>query len=256
MTVGRERRAVGAGNHVERAPDRADRRAPGARGRRGRAPDEKRPEPGTPVSFDEELTAAKLKPEPVKNPVKPADSPRRPCRARRCRDAGGRDAAPAPPPAPATTTPAPATTAPAPAPTRGARSTAPTAAQPAATPPAATAPAAAAARGHGCRAWPGSSGRGADCAPPRPSPAAPPKPADAAVPASPSLCRARRDQQGPARRRLGAAVAPARAAGAAAGAARRGSPNGRGPRVGPAATATTYNVYRGEDLMQPLNPRR
>jgi len=37
-------------------------------------PDEKRPEPGTPVTFDEELTGQKLQPEPVKTPAKPAPS--------------------------------------------------------------------------------------------------------------------------------------------------------------------------------------
>ena len=116
-------------------------------------PDEKRPEPGSPVTFDEELTTQKLTPVEVQTPPPPA---RHTC--------GGDDhlrrlpaatapaaAAPLATTTPAATTPAPATTPAAPtittpppaATTAAPAQTAPAAAQPPATPPAATAPAAA-----------------------------------------------------------------------------------------------------------------
>ena len=90
------------------------------------APGESRPEPGTPVTFDEQLTPVKLKPEPVKTPVKPAG------------------------PAPAAAAPVPAAGAPAtpgtaqPAAAPGATPAPTGAAPPTAPPPAATAPATAA----------------------------------------------------------------------------------------------------------------
>ena len=73
-------------------------------------PDEKRPEPGSPVTFDEELTTQKLTPVEVQTPPPPARAP----------PAAATPAATAPAAAatPATTTPAPATTTPAPAPTQ------------------------------------------------------------------------------------------------------------------------------------------
>ena len=92
-------------------------------------PDEKRPAPGSPVTFDEQLTAAALKPEPVKKPVKPAAAP-----------------VTTPPLTPATTPPpttppatAPPATAPPPTPTPATAAT-PPAAGPPGTPPAAAAP--------------------------------------------------------------------------------------------------------------------
>jgi hypothetical protein len=81
-------------------------------------PDEKRPAPGSPVTFDEQLTAAILKPEPVKNPVKPAAT-----------------SVTTPPLTPATAAPGP--------PAAAAPATAPAAAPAAAGPPATPQPAAA-----------------------------------------------------------------------------------------------------------------
>src|SRR4029453_19257457 len=98
------------------------------------APGESRPEPGTPVTFDEELTAAKVKPEPVKTPANPVvPQP---------------GAAAAVPPAAGAPAPAAGVPAAAPAPPPGGPPTPAPAAQPPATtavPPAAAAPAAAAA---------------------------------------------------------------------------------------------------------------
>lgn len=115
------------------------------------APGESRPEPGTPVTFDEELTAARLKPEPVKTPVKPA-APQPgaaaavPPAAAAPTPAATASPGPATPPPPAPTAPAPTgpATAPAATPPGAAR---PATTQPATTPPAA-APAAAPARIH------------------------------------------------------------------------------------------------------------
>ena len=175
------------------------------------APDEKRPEPGTAVSFDEELTAAKLKPEPVKNPVKPpvpratvpgaAATPAaagRRARGRRARDRRSGAAAPA--------TAAPATAAPA---TAAPATAAPATAAPATTPPAAAAPR------HGTAGHaPGGCGRAGSQACP------------------PPLHRARRHQRRPARHRIGAAGDPAgRSAGAAAGRQGASDRARRGPRM-------------------------
>ncbi len=81
------------------------------------APGESRPEPGTPVTFDEDLTAAKLKPEPVKTPAKPAVP--QPGAAAAVPPAAGAPAPPtAAPPAPTAAPPAPPTAAP-PAPPYG-----------------------------------------------------------------------------------------------------------------------------------------
>jgi predicted small lipoprotein YifL len=89
------------------------------------APAESRPEPGTPVTFDEELTAAKVKAEPVKTPAKPVVP--KPGAAAAVPPAAGAPAPPtAAPPAPTTAAPAPPTAAP----------TAPPTAAPAAQPPA------------------------------------------------------------------------------------------------------------------------
>ena len=65
------------------------------------APEESRPEPGTPVTFDEELTAAKMKPEPVKTPAKPVVP--QPGAAAAVPPAAGAPAPPAAVPAPART---------------------------------------------------------------------------------------------------------------------------------------------------------
>jgi hypothetical protein len=176
------------------------------------APDEKRPEPGTAVSFDEELTAAKLKPEPVKDPVKPP-VPRA--------TVPGADAKPGAAAAPAATPPgaaAPATAAPA-------------AAAPATTPPAATAPATA-------------------------PPATPPAAAAAPVPKHVRrLYIARGVTKGG---RPGTASAPL----AIPLVDLPTPPQDANARVTERAvvlewtaadTPTSYNVYRGDDLMQPLN---
>ena len=114
-------------------------------------PDEKRPEPGTPVTFDEELTAEKLKPEPVKAPVKPVVPA-----------AAAVPATPAPGVTPAPATPAAA----------GATPTAPPATPPVAAPPA---------------AQPGAPAAPATAPPAAPAPgaaAAPPAPVTAAAPAA------------------------------------------------------------------------
>ena len=205
-------------------------------------PDEKRPEPGTPVTFDEELTAQKLTPVAVQTPAPPATAacaPRRlpPAARRRCRDAGDhhrrrhRSAH-----------------------TSGTRSTAPAAAQPAATPPAATAPAAA---GAATVAAPG------QAPPPRlrllppPRPSRPRRPAGDGAVHAPFVCRAWRDPQGAGRERV---VEPPVAAARAAGAAAEGLFSARVSETAvtvewdAVATATAYNVYRGDDVLQPVNP--
>jgi hypothetical protein len=199
------------------------------------APGESRPEPGTPVTFEEELTPAKLKPEPVKTPVKPA--PSRPGAAT---------------PTPATPTPA---TPPAGAPAAGAPPAgAPPAATPTTTPPTPTPPA---------------------VAPPTTTP-----PAGAAAPAAPPPAAAPAPGA-PARR---AAAAPARThvrrIYMARGMTRRGRPGAASAQLsipladlppppkdvktrvtenavvvewGAADTATGYNVYRGDEVVQPMN---
>ena len=116
------------------------------------APGESRPEPGTPVTFDEELTPARLKPEPVKTPVKPA-APQPGAAAAVPPAAGTPTPAATAPPGPTTPPPTPTAAAPTgPAPTAPAvtppGAAPPATTQPATTQPAATAPAAAPARTH------------------------------------------------------------------------------------------------------------
>lgn len=186
------------------------------------APGESRPEPGTPVTFDEELTPARLKPEPVKTPVKPAAP--QPGAAAAVPPAAGAPT-PAATASPGPTTPPPSPTAPAPAgpaPTAAA-ATAPGAAPPPATPPATTAP--------------------------------------ASAPATPARTHVRRIYM-------------------ARGMTRGGRPGAASPQLsiplvdlpppptdvktrvtetavilewGAADSATGYNVYRGDDVVQPIN---
>jgi hypothetical protein len=199
-------------------------------------PDEKRPEPGTPVTFDEELTKQKLTPIEVKTPAPPPA------------------VAPTAPATPATTTAAPATTP-------------PPAAQPATTAPVAPAPVA-----------------------PAPAPTAPATaPAAATPPAAPGTATAAPGQAAPAAAAPAAVAAPPRPATvpyerrlyAVRGVTRKGRPGAVSPVASlplvalapapekvrvrftetavtvewdPVASATAYNVYRGEDLIQPVNP--
>ena len=187
------------------------------------APGESRPEPGTPVTFDEELTPARLKPEPVKTPVKPAAPP--PGAAAAVPPAAGAPT-PAATTSPGPTTPPPAPTAPAP--------TAPATTPPATTPPATTPPATT-----------------------QPAPTAP----AAAPAAAPARTHVRRIYM-------------------ARGMTRGGRPGAASPQLsiplvdlpppptgvktrvtetavilewGAADSATGYNVYRGDDVVQPIN---
>jgi hypothetical protein len=198
------------------------------------APGESRPEPGTPVTFDEELTPARLKPEAVKAPVKPAAP--QPAAAAAVSPAAG-----APTPA-ATTTPGAPTQPPAP--------TVPAATAPAAPAPAATAPA---------TTSPGAT------PPATTQPATtPPAAAAAAAPAAPPP---------PARTHV-------RRIYMARGMTRGGRPGAASPQLSipladlpppptdvkmrvtetavvlewsAADSATGYNVYRGDDVVQPIN---
>ena len=223
------------------------------------APGETRPEPGTPVTFDEQLTPVKLKPEPVKTPVKPAV----PAPAA----AAGVPAAGAPA-TPATAQPAAAPGA-APAPTGAAPPTAPpaTATPPAAAPPAATPPA---------------------TAPPATAPpAAPPTGAPAATAPGAGTAAGATQPAAPAAAGAVPAAAPVhpvrthvRRIYMARGMTRGNRPGGASPplsipladlplppkdlktRVTESAVvvewnaadaATAYNVYRGDDVVQPIN---
>jgi hypothetical protein len=193
------------------------------------APGESRPEPGTPVTFDEELTPARLKPEPVKTPAKPAAPPpgaaaavppAASAPAPAATATAGQATTPAPPatPAPATAapaTPAAATAAPA---TPTPATTAPAATQLATTPPAA-APAAAA-RTHVRRIYMarGMTRRG------RPGAASPQLSIPLAdLPLPPTDVKARVTES--------------------AVVLEWGAPD----------SATGYNVYRGDDVVQPVN---
>ena len=235
-------------------------------------PDEKRPEPGSPVTFDEELTREKLTPVVVKTPPPPAATP-----------APGTAAAPTPPGTAAAATPAapaataPVTPPPATAPPATAPATAPPATAPATAPPATTAPAPAAP---------------ATAAPEPTTPSAATAPATAS-PAAATPSAAAPGQAAPAAAAPGA-VPPALAAPpkpvtvpyerrlyVVRGVTRKGrtgavSPLASLPLVGLApppenvrvrfsetavtvewdavASAAAYNVYRGEDLLQPVNP--
>ena len=200
-------------------------------------PDEKRPEPGSPVTFDEELTTQKLTPVEVQTPPPPAPPAAATAPA----------ATPAAAATPATTTPAPAPTTPAPA------QTAPAAAQPAATPPAATAPAAA---GAATVAAPGQ-------APPAAAPTAAPAPAVVAAPPKPVTVPytrrlyvvrgvTRKGRTGAVSSLLSLPLVPLAPPPATVRA--RFSETAVTVEWDPVATATGYNVYRGEDLLQPVNP--
>ena len=207
------------------------------------APDDKRPAPGSTITFDEELTPEKLKPVEVKMPLEiPAVA---------AAAAAGRGGT-VPPASPATAPAAPATAAPV---TTAPATAAPATAAPATAPPATPAAAPAA-------------------TPPATSPAAPATPATGAAAAQP----------------VAAAAPPAQTPGTfpferrlyvVRGVTRTGRPGAESPRTGiplvplppaPAKVtagftekavtaaweaqpgASAYNVYRGDDVLQPVNP--
>ena len=230
-------------------------------------PDEKRPEPGSPVTFDEELTKQKLTPVEVKTPAPPPSAPTPGTTAA---------ATPASATAPATTAAAPAATAPTTTPVPAAPATAPAATTaPATTAPATTAP--------------------APAAPPPPTPPAAATPAPTAAPAAaPATGTAAAPGQAAPAGVAPAAVPPPLAAPpkpvtvpyerrlyVVRGVTRKGrtgavSPVTSLPLVGlapapenvrvrftetavtvewdPVVSAAAYNVYRGGDLLQPVNP--
>ena len=158
-------------------------------------PDEKRPEPGSPVTFDEELTTQKLTPVEVQTPPPPA-----PPAAATAPAATPAATAPAAAATPATTTPAPATTTPrAGAHDSGTRSNG-TSRRAAAGDSTGSHRSGRSGRGNGCRAWSGSSGRGSDCCPRPGRRGRAAQAGDGAVHA-PFVCRAWRDPQGAARER-------------------------------------------------------
>ena len=185
------------------------------------APDEKRPEPGTAVSFDEELTAAKLTPEPVKKPVKP------PVPRATVPGADATPAAAAPPPRSADALRR------RPRPPLRRQPLPPAAAAPATTPPAAAAPATA-------------------------PPATPPAAAAPPVPKHVRRLYIARGVTG------GGRPGPASAPLAIPLVDLPAPPQDAKGRVTERAvvlewtaadTPTSYNVYRGDDLMQPLNSK-
>jgi hypothetical protein len=196
------------------------------------APDDKRPAPGSTITFDEELTAEKLTPVEVKTPLELA--------AVAAAAAAGRGGA------------------------------APASAAAAATPPAAAAP--------------------ATTAPATAAPAAPPAAPAATPPATPPATAAAPAPAAPAAQAPAAAAPPAQKPGTfpfvrrlyvVRGVTRTGRPGAESPRTGiplvplppppPKVTAAftekavtaaweaqpgaaAYNVYRGDDLLQPVNP--
>jgi hypothetical protein len=225
-------------------------------------PDEKRPEAGTPVTFDEELTTQKLTPVPVTTPAAlPPATAAAPGAAATTAGAPTTTAATAP----ATTAPATAAAAAAPATTAPAAA-APATTAPTATAPATTTPAAAPAAGTPAPAPPATAGSATVAAPsqtPPVKPGGPPAPAAVAVPPKPATV--------PYERRLYVAR----------GVTRQGRPGAVSPLTSlplvglapppanvrvrftetvltvewdPQATATAYNVYRGDELLQPVNP--
>jgi len=196
-------------------------------------PDEKRPEPGTPVTFDEELTAQKLQPEPVKTPAKPAPSaagaatsvPAAGAPGATVPPAAGTAPAGAPPPvtpttvggAPATATGAPAATT---LPAAGAAQIPAGAAQPPGGPPAAAAGPPVPRRTYARRIY---ITRGVTSGGRRGTPSTPVAIPLVDLPAAPADIKPRVTQA--------AVILEWTAAGA----------------------STAYNVYRGDDLLQPLN---
>jgi hypothetical protein len=222
-------------------------------------PDEKRPEAGTPVTFDEELTREKLTPVEVKTPPAPAaPAPGAAAVATPAATAAAPAAtvpattapatAPAALPATPPATAAPAPTAPAP--------TAPAAApEPAATPPA-TAPAAAA-NPAAAAATPAAPGQAAPAGAPAavpPALAVPPTPAT--VPYERRLYVVR----GVTRKGRVGAVSPLTSlplvglAPPPANVRVRFTETAVTVEWDPVVPAAAYNVYRGEDLLQPVNP--
>jgi hypothetical protein len=209
------------------------------------APDEKRPEPGSPVTFDEDLTAEKLTPVEVKLPLQPVAAPL---------------TAPSGPGTPPVATPA-----------TGA--TPPPAAAPA-TPPAATAPAAKPAEPATAPAAP------ATTTPPTAKAGEmPPTAAKAGEPAAPAA-KPGEPATVPAVQKPATFPYPRRLY-VARGVTRSGRPGGVSTRTSmpvvplppppekvtatfsetaitvqwePAAGVAAYNIYRAGDLLQPINP--
>jgi hypothetical protein len=212
------------------------------------APGETRPEPGTPVTFDEELTPAKLKPEPVKTPVKPAVPPGTtapaPTAGAPAPPAAAQPTAPGAPPAAAGAAAPPTATPPTPTP--------PAATPPATTPP--TAPPTAAAPPTAPAA-----GTAVPAAKPPATGAAPGAPAAAAVPPVRTHVRRIYIARGVTRRgRPGAASAPlsiplADLPSPPKDLKTRVTENAVVVEWNAAKAATGYNVYRGDDVVQPIN---
>jgi hypothetical protein len=208
-------------------------------------PDEKRPEPGTPVTFDEELTKEKLTPVEVQTSAAPpaaaapGTAPAAPATGTAAPDAAAPVTAQPEAAAPAAT--APATTAPA------AAAPATAAAQPAASSPTAAAPA------------PGTA------APPTGAAAATGQAAPAAVAAPPRLATVPYDRRlyavrGVTRRGRTGAVSTLTSlplvglAPAPENVRVRFTETALTVEWDPVVSATAYNVYRGDDLLQPVNP--
>ena len=215
-------------------------------------PDEKRPEPGTPVTFDEELTKQKLTPVAVQTPAPPPAAPAA---------ATSPGTTPAATAAPTTTAAAPAATAPVTA--------QPATAAPATTPPATTAPAAAAPQPATPPATTPAPAANPPAAPAPATAAAPGQPAPAA--AAPAVVAPPKPATVPYERRLYVVRGVTRTGRTGAVSTLTSLPLvGLAPapenvRVrftetavtvewDPVVSATAYNVYRGDDLLQPVNP--
>ena len=227
-------------------------------------PDEKRPEPGTPVTFDEELTKQKLTPVPVQTPPPAAAGASGAAGTAAAVAAAAATAAATPPAAAGTATAAgapatpPAQAPPTAPPVTPAPATAAT--EPAATAPATAAPATPATAGSTAAAAPGQPATGtpgaapAAQAPVRPAVAGPPKPVT--LPYERRLYVVR----GVTRQGRPGAVSPLTSlplvglAPAPKNVRVRFTETALTVEWDPEATATAYNVYRGEDLLQPVNP--
>jgi hypothetical protein len=209
-------------------------------------PDEKRPEPGTPVTFDEELTKEKLTPVEVQTPAPPpaAAAPGTAAAAPAAAPPSGTAAAAAAAPV----TAQPETAAPAAAPAApGAAAPATAAPPPVAPSPAGSAPAPIAAGGAaGPAAAPGQAAPAAVTAPPRP----------ATVPYERRLYAVR----GVTRKGRTGAVSTLTSlplvglAPPPENVRVRFSETALTVEWDPVVSATAYNVYRGDDLLQPVNP--
>jgi hypothetical protein len=191
-------------------------------------PDEKRPEPGSPVTFDEELTTQKLTPVEVQTPPPAPTSP----------------AAAAPAATPAATAPGTAATPPATAAPPATTTAAPAETAPAATQPTTAAPAGAA------------PGQVPPTAAPAAAPAAAAPPRPGTVPYTRRLYVARgvtrKGRTGAVSTLVSLPLVPL--APPPENVRARFSETAVTVEWDPVATATAYNVYRGEELLQPVNP--